>query len=782
MTRSITSKLIVVLTLCLATILAVSMVVDYRFSRTEILERVRLESAETVNNVVRELEHWLRGVEGDTLFLAQVLEQREYSQKGLNQLLRDIVAHNDEIFGAAIALNPALSDDGRGFAPYFYHRKGAITYTNFADRENQYWEHSWYSDAVAAARPVWVEPYFDEGGSDVLMTTFSVPVYHLDTQGNRSLYAVVTADVALTALHKYLQQLHLGKSGYGVLISKRGIVLSARKPDSLMQHYLDVMSTLQDKEAWERSFAAALRGETLIFPIECPARFGQCNARLSTLRGTGWPVGVIYSQDEVLAPLREYEIKATMVGLSTLFLMALTVGIVSRRLTRPLVDLARASDAIATGDLNAPLPRVSGKDEVAQLVQSFGAMKRDLKSYISDLEIATAGRARLEGEMAAATQIQMSMLPQGGEALEQTDSYSLWAKVRPAKSVGGDLYTFYCRDKNKLYMAVGDVSDKGVPAALFMAKAISHMTQLEDAFQSPPLGMALLNNALEQGNDNCMFVTLFFGVLDLHTLELRFASAGHTPPSLLRQNEIIVLSQETGPALGLAPDMAYPENTYSLAAGDRLAIYTDGIDEAFNEEAEMFGFERFNNQLSKSGKEGIAVAGAGIFQTVDNYSGETPQSDDITLMLLELPGQVEKSQIFTRSFACESSVCSAAGEWLEEIFQGSSIDDSTTMEIVLVSEEVLTNIHKYAEIGADALIEFSVSIYDDRISLDFSDPGAAFNPFLDGHRAELGSDIESAEIGGLGVHLVTQLTDRQSYRREEGRNLIRLEKSITFNK
>ena len=141
-----------------------------------------------------------------------------------------------------------------------------------------------------------------------------------------------------------------------------------------MRHYLDVSSTPDDKEIWQRSFSAALKGETLTFPIECPARLGQCNARLSRLSTTGWPVGVIYSQKEVLAPLKDYEIKTVLVGLATLLLMALTVGIVSRRLTKPLAALAKASDIIATGDLSAPLPRVSGDDEVAQLVRSFGAM------------------------------------------------------------------------------------------------------------------------------------------------------------------------------------------------------------------------------------------------------------------------------------------------------------------------------------------------------------------------------------------------------------------------
>ncbi len=781
MMKSITSKLIVVLTLCLAVVFAVGMSIDYQMSRKEILERVQLESANTVNKVVDELEHWLHGVEGDTLFLARVLEQREYSQEGLNQLLRDIVAHNDEIFGAAIALNPELTDTPQGFAPYFYHRKGSVTYANLAAKGLQYSKYAWYSDAVEAGKPVWVEPYFDESGGKVLMTTFSAPVYHFNAEGNRSLYGVVTADVALVDLHRYLQGLHLGENGYGVLLSKAGTVLSTERPGSIMQHYLDVMSTPDDRSTWQRSFSAALRGETLTFPIDCPKKFGQCNARLSALKIIGWPVGVIYSQNEVLAPLKEYEIKTAMIGLTTLLLMALTIGVVSRRLTRPLVALAKASDVIATGELNAPLPRLSGSDEVSQLVQSFGAMKRDLKSYISDLEVATAGRARLEGEMAAASQIQMSMLPQGGEALAETEAYSLWAKVRPAKSVGGDLYNFYLRSEGKLYMAVGDVSDKGVSAALFMAKTMSHMQQFEEALQSPCDGMALLNNALEHGNDNCMFVTLFFGVLDLSTLTLSFASAGHTAPSLLRAGEVIVLTQETGPALGLAENIGFPENNFSLKPGDRLAIYTDGIDEAFNDKAEMFSTQRLNAQLGESGGDGIALAGKRIIQTVDDFAGSTPQSDDITLMLIDLPlpeMAIPDSREFCQSFLAGSTTISLATQWLQQSFRQLAIDDAICLELILITEEVLTNTVKHAQLPADSLIEVTIEADSNHIILEFSDRGTAFDPLTQAHRSPLGADIESAEIGGLGVHLITQLSDKQSYQRTEACNVLTLEKYL----
>ncbi len=776
MTKSITGKLIVVLTLCLAIIHGGGAYIDYQFSRDEILERVRLESRDTINGVVNNLEHWLHSVQSSTLFLARILEQRQYSPEGLNQLLRDVVVNEEYIYGATIALNPKL-DNNTSFAPYYYRKDGVISYVDMAKSDRDYWRKNWYTKAVEAAKPIWIEPYFDDGGGEVLMTTFSVPVYHITSDGERILYAVVTADVALEKLHIYLQQLRLGESGRSVLISRTGVILSSDKPDSIMENYLDAMSTSHDRASWQRSFNAVLNGETLVFPIKCPARLGRCSTHFTTLASTGWPVAILYSQNEILAPVKDYTIKAVLTGLITLMLMALAISIVSRRLTRQLVALAEASKSIARGELDVPLPRAEGKDEVAMLVQSFGAMKHDLKSYIADLKVATAGRARLEGELAAATQIQMSMLPQGGEAQETTASYSLWAKVRPAKSVGGDLYTYYQRNEHELYIVVGDVSDKGVPAALFMAKAISHIQQFEDEFKAPEVGMALLNDVLEQGNDNCMFVTLFFGVLNLQSLELRFASAGHTAPSLLRAGGVTTLAQETGPALGLAKGMTYPENKVSLASGDRLAIYTDGIDEAFNEQAIMFGTDRFNAHLKETDGTTTAEAGKEIFRAVDVFVGDTPQSDDITLMLLDVfptPSSIETSH----KLSCKIDAVGVATDWLEGLLRQMSVDQSTTMELVLVTEEVLTNIQKYAKLPTNASIEISIQSGPQNIVLEFSDQGVAFNPFLDAHRALLGADIDSAEIGGLGVHLITQLTDKQSYKRRAGKNIVKIEKFL----
>ena len=778
MRNSITTRLITLLTVCLTAIFGGGMLLDYQLSRGEVLERLRVQSEDTVRSAVTDMENWLDGVEDSTRFLARILEQGDYTGSDLEQMLKGIVENNEDIFGATIALNPERVSDPLGFAPYYYHREGILSYANLAEEQYDYRSQAWFADTAAAGKPIWVEPYFDDGGGEALMTTFAVPVYRRDDAERGSLYAVVTADVQLSELHNYLRRLRLGESGNAFLLSRTGVILSSKKPAEILQHYSNVISDRLDLAAWEEMFRSALDGRTLTRQLQCPELQGNCVMRLGSLDSTGWPVGITYSESEMLAPLRRFQLKTLLLGCVTLLLMALAISLVTRRLTRPLTTLAEASHEIARGRLDTPLPAVRGEDEVAGLVRAFATMQGDLKHYIADLEAATASRNRLEGELNAARKIQMSLLPHGGQASGRFRDCELWARVRPARTVGGDLY-FYLEKGQKLCIAVGDVSDKGVPAALFMAKAISLLPQLAGPDSDPARAMALLNDALEEGNDNCMFVTLFLGILDLASRELRFASAGHTPPSLLRQGAARSLPQKDGPALGLAPGLTYPDNTLQLQPGDRLAIFTDGIDEAFNDRAEMFGMNRFHGELSDGAVEPPEAAGEALFQALDSFAGEVPQSDDITLMLLQFSGDSgQQKQPTSATFSRGAGLVGRVTDWLQAVLQQLEVGTETGMELVLVAEEIVTNIDKYAGLPADGGIELTVRPTPGRVELVAVDGGRPFNPIDEAKRSDLGAGIDSAGIGGLGVHLITQLTDRQSYERCNGSNVLRVVKFL----
>ena len=189
--------------------------------------------------------------------------------------------------------------------------------------------------------------------------------------------------------------------------------------------------------------------------------------------------------------------------------------------------MARATEEIATGNLDIELPALRSKDEVGRLADSFSHMKNSLKQYIKELTETTAAKERIESELKVAHDIQMSLLP---KLFPERKEFDIYATLEPAREVGGDLYDFSLLEEDRLFFLVGDVSGKGVPAALFMAVAKTLLNRLAERCTDPSLVLTQVNKELCRENESSMFVTLFCGLLDFKTGDLLFSNAGHNPP------------------------------------------------------------------------------------------------------------------------------------------------------------------------------------------------------------------------------------------------------------
>jgi sigma-B regulation protein RsbU (phosphoserine phosphatase) len=342
--------------------------------------------------------------------------------------------------------------------------------------------------------------------------------------------------------------------------------------------------------------------------------------------------------------------------------------------------------------------------------------------------------------------------------------------------VGGDLYAFYRQGRERLLVAVGDVSDKGVPAALFMARAVTLLQQYVNSTLDAAEIMAALNDELVEGNDSCMFLTLFIGWLDLDSLSLDFACGGHTPPTLVRDGQARTLPQRDGPALGLMEGLEFPLNRVQLQAEDRLALFTDGIEEAFNAQQQQFGLDAVNHVLQRAGQQNLMTSGQSLLEAVSRHQGEAPQADDITLLLL-MPKAPESKR---NRLTVEDDACAVAAlqAWLDQLLQEASVGATVLAETRLVAEEVVTNVFKYGELPAGEGVTLTLEISPDRLQLEFIDSGIPFDPLTEAQRSELGTAIDSAAIGGLGVHLLEGLTDEQHYQRLDGKNRLTLVKFL----
>jgi len=277
------------------------------------------------------------------------------------------------------------------------------------------------------------------------------------------------------------------------------------------------------------------------------------------------------------------------------------------------------------------------QDEIGQLARAFDEMVKRLEVYIEDLKVVTAAKERIESEMKIAGDIQQSFLPQAYTPKPNQAALDLHAVLQPAKQVGGDLYDFFHLDGDRLFFAIGDVSDKGMPAALFMAVTLTLLRTLIKHDATPDRLLAATNSSLTERNEAYQFVTMFCGVLDTRSGEVHYAHGGHNPPYVASPGRAALraLTPVSGMALGAFTTAQYKTERLQLAPGEVLFLYTDGITEAMNTRRELYGEERLEACLKTVSADDTAQAvTAKISADVAQHTGEAPQSDDITMLCI----------------------------------------------------------------------------------------------------------------------------------------------------
>lgn len=239
----------------------------------------------------------------------------------------------------------------------------------------------------------------------------------------------------------------------------------------------------------------------------------------------------------------------------------------------------------------------------------------------------------LQNELSVARQMQQSILP---TQFPQSPGYSVYGKMEAARNVGGDFYEVLPFDDGQIGLAIADVSDKGVPAALFMMASRTLLKSIAMGQGDPGQVLGELNELLEEDNEEGMFVTLVYGVYDPSTRELTYANGGHNSPVVVHRDgtsELLPLTE--GIALGVQPMLRYAQNTVQLSPGDRVVFYTDGVTEAMDGDGEQFGLERLSKLFeSPAAPQDPESANLLVFDAVNTFVGDTPQSDDITCLTL----------------------------------------------------------------------------------------------------------------------------------------------------
>jgi phosphoserine phosphatase RsbU/P len=630
--RSLTTRLIAWTLPAVAGVYLTTVVVSNTMGRRAAIaaaEREAVNEAEAVVNLVGDLLH---AVEGRTVALAEAIETLQPGAEGMDRLLRRFVAGQADVFGAAIAFEPRALRGGRErHALYYYrdtNRPDALRAADLASDTYRYWERDWYTEPVRTGEPRWSEPYRDVGGGEVAMVTYSVPLRAPPGE----IRGVVTADLSLSWLDLLIREVRLGQSGFGLVLSRgRHVIADSRRETIAASERVLESAPPELRARFEPVVERIVAGASGFEPVEVEGRRYRLTYR--PVGHAGWSLAALYPEDELLAELRRLRLVQAALSLVGLAVLGLVVVALSRRFTRPLGALAASAGRMATGDLDAALPPVDSRDEVGTLTEAFHHMRDSLKTHIKDLQETTAAKERFEGELRVARRIQADMLPEG-TAGGPGEGYELAATLVPARAVGGDLFDHF-REGRKVFFLVGDVSGKGVPAALFMARTKTVFEAVAAREGDPGAVLAAVNHNLCADNEAGMFVTAVCGVLELGSGEVAFALAGHDPPVLVPgEGDPAALQVEGGRVLGLIDGSDYPVNRLRLGRDEAVILYTDGVSEAQDAGEGFFGLERILESACRHRNEDARALGEGLLAEVRAFAGPAPQSDDITLMVV----------------------------------------------------------------------------------------------------------------------------------------------------
>jgi sigma-B regulation protein RsbU (phosphoserine phosphatase) len=414
-------------------------------------------------------------------------------------------------------------------------------------------------------------------------------------------------------------------------------------------------------------------------------------------------------------------------------------------------------------------------------VETHLERKRQRDELKQAYRIIEAQKNRMEEELNVGRDIQMSMVPQKFPAFPDRDEFSIHAVLHPAREVGGDFYDFYFIDENRLCFCIGDVSGKGVPAALFMAVTKTLIKSRVSADPSTASIVTHVNDELAKNNKMYMFVTLFLGILNIRTGELIYTNGGHNPPYILRENGYLERVESIhGPIVGPIGGKAYKEDRTVLSKGDLLFMYTDGITEAKNAEKKLFSEERLADFLSSGKFESSEEAVEIIHSEVEAFEGDMDQADDITILAIQyLAETIDKESVkLEMEIRNQLSEINTVKHRFIAFSEDYKIPNTIRRKMNMVFDEVLNNIISYAyQDSEEHFIEVTAELWKDRLMVSISDDGIPFNPFTL-EEPDTGLALEDRTIGGLGIHLVKKSMDKFFYQRRIDKNMVTLVKYI----
>jgi sigma-B regulation protein RsbU (phosphoserine phosphatase) len=518
----------------------------------------------------------------------------------------------------------------------------------------------WYQNASKSHEAVWVGPYISSTENKLILTCAKAA---RDKDGR--VIAVCAIDVEVRSILKNLISTQLEPEGKVFILDREGNVLVRRELSETGYSWENEYKKENLLRSPDSGIAAVARKMTegnrgcddLTIPGE-PVHF----VAYYPITTTGWSIGIAIPKKVIIAAALNMEqiiqqdtlkhssfinahiessrIVYISLGFIVLLFILAAGAYLSAKMTAPILFLKKQAEEIGRGNLDLKIELKTG-DELEHLANTFNLMTDDLKKYIASLEETIHSREKIERELAVSREIQASLLPPWQEQFNGSPYIDVQAMMEPAKEIGGDFYDYFVVNETVLFFCIGDVSSKGIPAALFMAMTKTLLAHEAECSLSPTKVLFNVNNVLEKDNDACMFATVFCGFLDTATGVVNFSNGGHNHPLICRKDgRFEFIRAVNGIAIGPSrmKENVWQMETLQMNPGDRLFLYSDGVSEALNESGQAFGKEKLREALNAYKEYSNNKFISCVHEEIRRHAGQEPQSDDIAMLYLSYYG------------------------------------------------------------------------------------------------------------------------------------------------
>lgn len=611
------------------------MIIFYAYSSRKIMNNALNYTNSLLDNMANKINNQLTTVEAVINNSAWTIEESLSNPDSLIRIVRTIVQNNENIIGSSIAFEPYyFSKNEKYFMAYSYKEGDKIKCKQIGSVDYDYPCMDWYLIPKLLKDNYWSEPYFDDGGGDIIMSTYSHPMY--DENGN--VYAIFTADISLTHFTNLVENLKPYDSSYSFMLSRHGYYLTHRKKERIMNETIFSNAFENKNEKWEHIGRDMLAGRSGTVKFDNDGNISY--AFYTPIPNIHWSICNVCPHNIILSELDNTSRNIILLFALGVLLLFITTFYTIKKLVSPLEGFTKSAREIASGKFDVILPEIKSQDEMKQLHNSFEFMQKSLSEYIIELQSTTKVKERIESELTIARTIQMGMIPKIFPPFPERDDVDLHAILTPAKEVGGDLYDFFINN-DKLYFVIGDVSGKGVPASLFMAVTRSLFRTISMRESSPQEIVISLNNSISDQNESNMFVTLFVGILDLQSGLLQFCNAGHNPPVIIYPDgKTEFMHITTNLPAGLVEQFEYVGEEIKIEQNTKIFLYTDGVTEAENIDKKLFSDEQLLKILKTNTNLNVKQMINAVVNSVADHVKDAEPSDDLTALVINYKKQM----------------------------------------------------------------------------------------------------------------------------------------------